>query len=83
MTTEQQLKALLMKMITTPIAERVVKSGLGIWPPEDEVQPAYDNHLQKIALTLVHKAEQGDIKAIDKIRELVGNTEWPQQIPNQ
>lgn len=78
MTTNEKLIELLMALINQPIEERT-ESGLAevVWAPEDRVIPGYDSHLQKIATTLVYKAEHGDIKAIDKIREIIGNVEWP------
>ena len=78
MTTHEKLIELLITLIKQPIAERI-ESGQAelIWPPEDKVIPGYDSHLQKIANTLVYKAEHGDIKAIDKIRELIGDLKWP------
>lgn len=76
MTTNKKLIELLMALIKQPIEERVEPSQVELWP-QDKVIPGYDSHLQKIATTLVYKAEHGDIKAIDKIRELTGDLTWP------
>lgn len=80
MYTDTKLIRLLMELLSQPIAKRV-EPGISevVWPPEDIVIPGYDSHLQKIAVSLVQKAEQGDIKAIDKIREIVGEVEWPEK----
>lgn len=81
MKTDAELIRLLMELLTKPIAEQIER-GISevVWPPEDKVVPGYNSHLQKIAVSLVQKAEQGDIKAVDKIREIVGDIEWPEDI---
>lgn len=71
MTTNEKLTEILKRLITTAVKEQneLVETSVGY-------TPAYDSRLEKIAHNLVAKAEHGDIKAIDKIREIVGDVEW-------
>lgn len=78
MNTNEKLKEILMRLITERI-ESQVKPALGdlSMTYKDQVVPGYDSRLEKIATTLIEKAEAGDIKTIAFIREIVGNIEWP------
>lgn len=77
MTVNEKLKELLMRLIKEQI-DRQVKPALEdlSMTYEDQVIPGYDSRLEKIASTLVEKAEGGDIKTITFIREIVGDIEW-------
>lgn len=71
MTTNEKLTEILKRLITTAIKEQneLVETSVGH-------SPASDSRLEKIAHNLVTKAERDDIKAIDKIQEIVGDVEW-------
>ena len=77
MTVNEKLKELLMRLIKEQI-DKQVKPALEdlSMTYEDQVIPGYDSRLEKIASTLVEKAEGGDIKTITFIREIVGDIEW-------
>ena len=77
MTVNEKLKELLMRLIKEQI-DKQVKPALEdlSMTYEDQVIPGYDSRMEKIASTLVEKAEGGDIKTITFIREIVGDIEW-------
>ena len=73
MNTNDKLKQILMQIVTKPV-ESGFESGLNdiSWTRT----PEYDNGLEKIAHALVAKANRGDIKAIEKICNIIGTDEW-------
>ena len=78
MNTNEKLKEILMRLITEQIDPQVkpVLEDLSM-AYKDQIIPGYDSRLEKIAATMVNKAEAGDIKTIAFIRENVGDIEWP------
>lgn len=81
MKTNDKLKTILMEIIKKPVETQIIPGGINLDLGEpDKILPGYDSELEKIANGLIAKAEQGDIKAIDKIREIVGDIEWPEDI---
>ena len=72
MNTNEKLKQILIQILTKPV-ESEVESGFKniscICTPE------YGSGLEKIAHALVAKADRGDIKAIEKICDIIGADE--------
>ena len=80
MKTNEKLKEILMNILKQPVAEKT-EPGISCFCIEEaKVIPGYDSELEKIANGLIDKAAKGDVKAIDKIREIVGDVEWPENI---
>lgn len=79
MNTNEKLKEILMRLLTQPVEQKQKSATNMSLVLEDNVTPGYDSRLEKIAHAMVKKAEDGDIKSIDKIREIVGDVEWPNQ----
>ena len=76
MNTNEKLKEILMRLLTQPVEQKQKSATNMSLVLEDNVTPGYDSRLEKIATVLVQKAEEGDIKSIDKIREIVGDVDW-------
>lgn len=69
-----------MNILKQPVETKIEPGPDYMLLEPEKVIPGYDSELEKIANGLITKAEQGDIKAIDKIREIVGDIEWPENI---
>lgn len=77
MKTNEKLKEILMQMLSQPVESKVEKVLPDIaWACSDKVIPGYDSELEKMARALVDKADRGDIKAIEKICDIIGADEW-------
>lgn len=68
MTTNEKLKEILIRLLIENVTEEAVMQ-----PEIFGTLYTCNNRLEKIARTLVCKAESGDIKALDKIREIIGD----------
>lgn len=68
MTTNEKLKEILIRLLIENVTEEAVMQ-----PEIFGTLSTCNNRLEKIARTLVYKAESGDIKALDKIREIIGD----------